>query len=83
MEDNTMKNSKKNVVITGKMMVKVFMVVALVATVVLMGLGIYTADSQLIGQVSMFAAFEAIMWSYMGLEKKNAEKKAKKNEVVA
>ena len=23
----------------------------------------------------MFAAFEAIMWSYMGLEKKNAEKK--------
>ena len=78
-----MKNSKKNVVITGKMMVKAFMVVALVATVVLMGLGIYTADSQLIGQVSMFAAFEAIMWSYMGLEKKNSEKKAKKNEVVA
>ena len=77
-----MKNSKKNV-ITGKLMVKAFMVVALVATVVLMGLGIYTADSQLIGQVSMFAAFEAIMWSYMGLEKKNAEKKAKKNEVVA
>ena len=31
----------------------------------------------------MFAAFEAIMWSYMGLEKKNAEKKAKNNEVVA
>ena len=83
MEDNTMKNSKKNVVITGKMMIKAFMVVALVATVVLMGLGIYTADSQLIGQVSMFAAFEAIMWSYMGLEKKNAEKKAKNNEVVA
>lgn len=78
-----MKNSKKNVVITGKMMIKAFMVVALVATVVLMGLGIYTADSQLIGQVSMFAAFEAIMWSYMGLEKKNAEKKAKNNEVVA
>ena len=77
-----MKNSKKNV-ITGKMLVKAFMVVALVATVVLMGLGIYTADSQLIGQVSMFAAFEAIMWSYMGFEKKNAEKKAKKNEVVA
>ncbi|SNU04564.1 hypothetical protein SAMN06297422_101106 [Lachnospiraceae bacterium] len=69
-----MKNSKKNVVITGKMMVKAFMIVALVATVVLMGLGIYTADSQLIGQVSMFAAFEAIMWSYMGLEKKKAEK---------
>jgi hypothetical protein len=83
MEDMTMKNSKKNVVITGKMMVKAFMVVALVATVVLMGLGIYTADSQLIGQVSMFAAFEAIMWSYMGLDNKNAEKKAKKNEVVA
>ena len=78
-----MNNSKKNVVITGKMMIKAFMVVALVATVVLMGLGIYTADSQLIGQVSMFAAFEAIMWSYMGLEKKNAEKKDKKNEVVA
>ena len=77
-----MKNSKKNV-ITGKMMVKAFMVVALVATVVLMGLGIYTADSQLIGQVSMFAAFEAIMWSYMGLEKKNAEKKSEKSEVVA
>lgn len=51
MEDNTMKNSKKNVVITGKMMIKAFMVVAQVATVVLMGLGIYTADSQLIGQV--------------------------------
>ncbi|SNU04573.1 hypothetical protein SAMN06297422_101115 [Lachnospiraceae bacterium] len=77
-----MKNSKKNV-ITGKMMVKAFMIVALVATVVLMGLGIYTADSQLIGQVSMFAAFEAIMWSYMGLEKKNAEKKSEKSEVVA
>jgi hypothetical protein len=48
-----------------------------------MGLGIYTADSQLIGQVSMFAAFEAIMWSYLGLEKKNAEKKSEKSEVVA
>ena len=53
---------------------RILILVALVATVVLMGLGIYTADSQLIGQVSMFAAFEAIMWSYMGLEKKNAEK---------
>ena len=31
----------------------------------------------------MFAAFEAIMWSYMGLEKKNAEKKSEKSEVVA
>ena len=49
-----MKNSKKNVVITGKMMVKAFMVVALVATVVL-----------------------------MGLEKKKAEKKSEKSEVVA
>ena len=54
MEDMTMKNSKKNVVITGKMMVKAFMVVALVATVVL-----------------------------MGLEKKKAEKKSEKSEVVA
>ena len=59
------------------------MKIAIELTVVLMGLGIYTADSKLIGQVSMFAAFEAIMWSYMGLEKKNAEKKSEKSEVVA
>ena len=59
------------------------MKIAIELTVVLMGLGIYTADSQLIGQVSMFAAFEAVMWSYMGLEKKNAEKKSEKSEVVA
>lgn len=77
-----MKNTNKEIVITGKMVVKAAMLVALVATVVLMGIGIYNADSQLIGQASLFACVQTGFWSYTSLTK-NKEKNATKNEVVA
>ena len=45
--------------------------------------GIYTGDSRLIGEVSLFACVETGYWSYTALEKNKKEKEAKKNEVVA
>ena len=55
------------------------MIVALVATVVIMGLGIYNADSRLIGEASLFACVQCGYWSALELKKQNAKKK----EVVA
>ena len=77
-----MKNTNKEIVITGKMVVKAAMLVALVATVVIMGLGIYNADSRLIGEASLFACVQCGYWSALELKKQNA-KKAEKKEVVA
>ena len=77
-----MKNTNKETVITGMMVVKAAMLVALVATVVLMGMGIYNADGQLIGQASLFACVQTGFWSYTSLTK-NKGKNSTKNEVVA
>ncbi|SEQ88731.1 hypothetical protein SAMN02910369_02620 [Lachnospiraceae bacterium NE2001] len=77
-----MKNSKKEVVITGKMVVRAAMLVALVALVGITIYGIVTGDSRLLGETSMFACLQTVFWSYTSLENKK-EKEAKKNEVVA
>ena len=77
-----MKNTNKEIVITGKMVVKATMIVALVATVVIMGLGIYHGDSRLIGEASLFACVQCGYWSALELKKKDS-KKTDKNEVVA
>ncbi|SEP54598.1 hypothetical protein SAMN02910369_00002 [Lachnospiraceae bacterium NE2001] len=77
-----MKNTKKEVVITGKMVVRAAMLVALVALVGMTIYGIYTADSRLLSETSMFACLQTVFWSYTSLENKK-EKETKKNEVVA
>jgi uncharacterized membrane protein YiaA len=77
-----MKNTNKEIVITGKMVVKAAMIVVLIATVVIMGFGIYHADSRLIGEASLFACVQCGYWSALELKKKSDEKTAK-NEVVA
>ena len=77
-----MKNTNKGIVITGKMVVKAAMILALVATVVIMGLGIYHADSRLIGEASLFACVQCGYWSALELKKKSG-KKAERNELVA
>ena len=78
-----MKNSKKEVVITGMMVVRAAMLVALVALVGMMAYGIATADSRMIGEASLLACVQTGFWSYTALEKQKKEKEAKKNEVVA
>ena len=78
-----MKNTKKETVITGKMIVKAAMMVALIATVGMMIYGIATADGRMIGEVSLLACAQTGYWSYLSLEKQKKEKEAKKNEVVA
>ena len=78
-----MKNSKKEVVITGKMVVRAAMLVALVALVGMMVYGIVTADSRMIGEASLLACVQTGFWSYTALEKQKKDKEAKKNEVVA
>ena len=80
MEDITMNNSKKEVVITGKMVVKAAMVVALIAIVGMMIYGVVTRDSRTIGEASLLACVQTGYWSYLALEK---QKKDKKNEVIA
>ena len=50
--------------------------------VVIMGIGIYNADSRLIGEASLFACVQCGYWSALELKKKSA-KKVEKNEVVA
>ncbi len=75
-----MNNSKKEVVITGKMVVKAAMVVALIAIVGMMIYGIATRDSRTIGEASLLACVQTGYWSYLALEK---QKKEKKNEVIA
>ena len=71
-----MKDSKE-MVITGKMVVKAAMMIGLVAIVVLMGIGIYTGDARLIGEASLFACAETGYWSAITLEKRknNSDKK--------
>jgi hypothetical protein len=78
-----MKNTKKETVITGKMVVKAAMIVALIATVGMMIYGIATADGRMIGEVSLLACVQSGYWSYTALEKQKKEKEAKKNEVIA
>ena len=78
-----MKNTKKEVVITGKMVVRAAMLVALVALVGMMVYGIVTADSRMIGEASLLACVQTGFWSYTALEKQKKDKEAKKNEVVA
>ena len=78
-----MKNSKKEVVITGMMVVRAAMLVALVALVGMMVYGIVTADSRMIGEASLLACVQTGFWSYTALEKQKKDKEAKKNEVVA
>ena len=78
-----MKNTNTEIVITGKMVVKAAMMIALIATVGMMLYGIYTGDSRLIGEASLFACVQTGYWSYTALEKNKKEKEAKKNEVVA
>ena len=77
MEDMTMKNMKKETVITGKMVVKDAMMIALIATVGLMIYGIYTGDSRLIGEVSLFACVQTGYWSFTALEKNKKDKEVK------
>ena len=79
----TMKNSKKETVITGKMVVKAAMIIALIATVGMMIYGIVTADARLMGEVSLFACVETGYWSATVLEERKKENEAKKNEIVA
>ena len=76
-----MKNSKKEVVITGMMVVRAAMLVALVALVGMMVYGIVTADSRMIGEASLLACVQTGFWSYTSLE--NKKDKEAKNEVVA
>ena len=78
-----MKNSKKETVITGKMVVKAAMIIAIIATVGMMIYGIVTADARLMGEVSLFACVETGYWSATVLEERKKEKEAKKNEIVA
>ena len=76
-----MKNTKKEVVITGKMVVRAAMLVALVALVGITIYGIVTGDSRLLSETSMFACIQTVFWSYTSLE--NMKDKEAKNEVVA
>ena len=69
-----MKNSKKETVITGKMVVKAAMIIALIATVGMMIYGIVTADARLMGEVSLFACVETGYWSATVLEERKKEK---------
>ena len=78
-----MKNSKKEVVITGMMVVRAAMLVVLVALVGMMVYGIVTADSRMIGEASLLDCVQTGFWSYTALENQKKDKEAKKNEVVA
>ena len=77
-----MKNTNKETVITGMMVVKAAMGVALVAAAVLFGMGIINADCRMVGEASMIACVQTGFWSYTYLTKKK-DKNAGKNEVVA
>ena len=77
-----MKNTNKETVITGMMVVKAAMGVALVAAAVLFGMGIINADCRMVGEASLIACVQTGFWSYTYLTK-NKDKKAGKNEVVA
>lgn len=83
MEDMIMNNTKKETVITGKMIVKATMIVALIATVGMMIYGIATADGRMIGEVSLLACVQTGYWSYTALEKQKKEKETKKSGVIA
>ena len=78
-----MNNIKKATVITGKMVLTAIMMLVLIETVGMMIYAIYTGDSRLIGEVSLFACVQTGYWSYTALEKNKKEKEVKKNEVVA
>ena len=77
-----MKNTNKETVITGMMVVKAAMGVALVAAAVLFGMGIINADCRMVGEASMIACVQTGFWSYTYLTKKK-DNNAGKNEVVA
>lgn len=77
-----MKNTNKETVITGMMVVKAAMGVALVAAAVLFGMGIINADCRMVGEASLIACVQTGFWSYTYLTKKK-DNNAGKNEVVA
>ena len=77
-----MKNTNKETVITGMMVVKAAMGVALVAAAVLFGMGIINSDCRMVGEASMIACVQTGFWSYTYLTKKK-DNNAGKNEVVA
>ena len=77
-----MKNTNKETVITGMMVVKAAMGVALVAAAVLFGMGIINADCRMVGEASLIACVQTGFWSYTYLANKK-DNNAGKNEVVA
>ena len=77
-----MKNTNKETVITGMMVVKAAMGIALVAAAVLFGMGIINADCRMVGEASLIACVQTGFWSYTYLTKKK-DNNAGKNEVVA
>ena len=82
MEDITMKDTKKEVVLNARQVVSGLAIIGLVVCVMATIVGIVSADSHLLGEASSLAVFETIIFcmNYFGAKK---DKEAKKNEVVA
>lgn len=79
MEDMTMKNTNKELVVNGRQVVNGLVVIGAVAAIMALVVGILSADSHLIGEASKLAVFATVICclNYLGAKK---EKEAKKYE---
>lgn len=76
--ENTMKNTKKELVINGRQVVNGLVIIGMVVAVLTLVVGIVSGDSHLIGEASRLAIFATVFCclNYYGAKK---DKEAKKN----